>query len=152
MVKLQLLGLRVTFPKPKKKRNSDGIARTGKITQGKVFQDEDGNYKVAINMKNDQHFPDLLIIEFTERSYDLTGRVNVFSRTIDSKGRRTRFIRNPVNAKYMPGLPEQYIPFAPNWLVKGYIVRDNGTLKFDFTGLVGIEGYAMDTEHFDVDE
>ena len=40
----------------------------------------------------------------------------------------------------MPGLPEQYIPFAPNWLVKGYIVTDNGIKRFDFKGLVGING------------
>jgi hypothetical protein len=44
----------------------------------------------------------------------------------------------------MPGLPEQYIPFAPNWIVKGYIVKDNGIQKFDFKSLVGVDGYTME--------
>ena len=106
-----------------------------------------GTYKVSINMDNDPVHPDLLVLDFTERSYDLTDKIDVFSRTVDSKGRRIRFIRNLINAKFMPGLPEQYIPFAPNWIVRGYIVKDNGTMKFDFKSLVGIDGYTMDVLH-----
>ena len=139
---LKSMQFKVAVPKPKRNRTSDGIKRiTNKIVKGKVFQDKDGTYKVSINMDND---PDLLILDFTERSYDLTDKLNVFSRTVDSKGRRTRFIRNTINAKYMPGLPEQYIPFAPNWIVRGYIVKDNGIKKFDFKSLVGIDGYTME--------
>ena len=142
---LKLMPFKVAVPKPKRNKTSDGIKRTtNKIAKGKVFQDEDGTYKVSISMENDPVHPDLLILDFTERSYDLTGKTNVFSRTVDKYGRRTRFIRSEINAKYMPGLPEQYIPFAPNWIVRGYIVRDNGITKFDFKSLVGIDGYIMD--------
>ena len=142
---LNLIPFKVAVPKPKRNKTSDGIKRTtNKIIKGKVFQDEDGIYKISISMENDPVNPDLRILEFTERSYDLTCKTNVFSRTVDSKGRHTRFIRNPMNAKFMPGLPEQYIPFAPNWIVKGYIVNDNGNKKFDFTSLVGLDGYKTD--------
>jgi hypothetical protein len=142
---LKLMPFKVAVPKPKRNRTSDGIKRTtNKIVKGKVFQDEDGTYKVSISMGNDPTHPDLLILDFTERSYDLTGKTNVFSRTVDSKGRRTRFIRNSMYAKFMPGLPEQYIPFAPNWIVRGYIVKDNGIQKFDFKSLVGVDGYTME--------
>lgn len=145
---LKIMPFKVAVPKPKRNKSSDGIKRTtNKITKGKVFQDENGTYKVSINMENDPVHPDLLVLDFTERSYDLTGKTNVFSRTVDSKGRRIRFIRNLINAKFMPGLPEQYIPFAPNWIVRGYIVKDNGTMKFDFKSLVGIDGYTMDVLH-----
>ena len=139
---IKSMQFKVAVPKPKRNRTSDGIKRiTNKIVKGKVFQEKDGTYKVSINIDND---PDLLILDFTERSYDLTDKLNVFSRTVDNKGRRTRFIRNTINAKYMPGLPEQYIPFAPNWIVRGYIVKDNGIKKFDFKSLVGIDGYTME--------
>ena len=149
---LNLIPFKVAVPKPKRNKTSDGIKRTtNKIIKGKVFQDEDGIYKISINMENDPVNLDLRILEFTERSYDLTCKTNVFSRTVDSKGRRTRFIRNPMNAKFMPGLPEQYIPFAPNWIVRGYIVNDNGTMKFDFKSLVGIDGYNMDMLNIDED-
>ena len=142
---LKVMPFKVAVPKPKRNRTSEGIKRTSnRIVKGKVFQDEDGTYKIAINMNNDTVNPDLRILEFTERSYDLTGKINVFSRTVDSKGRRTRFIRNPLNAKFMPGLPEQYIPFAPNWIVRGYIVTDKGIRKFDFRSLVGVDGYTLD--------
>lgn len=144
----KVMPFKVAVPKPKRNKTSDGIKRTtNKIVKGKVFQDENGTYKVSINMENDPVHPDLLVLDFTERSYDLTGKTNVFSRTVDSKGRRIRFIRNLINAKFMPGLPEQYIPFAPNWIVRGYIVKDNGTMKFDFKSLVGIDGYTMDVLH-----
>ena len=145
---IKLMPFKVAVPKPKRNKTSDGIKRTAnKIVKGKVFQDENGTYKVSINMENDPVHPDLLVLDFTERSYDLTGKTNVFSRTVDSKGRRIRFIRNLINAKFMPGLPEQYIPFAPNWIVRGYIVKDNGTMKFDFKSLVGVDGYTMDVLH-----
>lgn len=145
---LKVMPFKVAVPKPKHNKTSDGIKRTtNKIVKGKVFQDENGTYKVSINMENDPVHPDLLVLDFTERSYDLTGKTNVFSRTVDSKDRRIRFIRNLINAKFMPGLPEQYIPFAPNWIVRGYIVKDNGTMKFDFKSLVGIDGYTMDVLH-----
>ena len=145
---VKLMAFKVAVPKPKRNKTSDGIKRTtNKIVKGKVFQDENGIYKVSISMGNDPVHPDLLVLDFTERSYDLTGKTNVFSRTVDSKGRRIRFIRNLINAKFMPGLPEQYIPFAPNWIVRGYIVKDNGTMKFDFKSLVGIDGYTMDVLH-----
>ena len=144
----KVMPFKVAVPKPKRNKTSDGIKRTtNKIVKGKVFQDETGTYKVSINMENDPVHPDLLVLDFTERSYDLTGKTNVFSKTVDSKGRRIRFIRNLINAKFMPGLPEQYIPFAPNWIVRGYIVKDNGTMKFDFKSLVGIDGYTMDVLH-----
>ena len=145
---IKLMPFKVAVPKPKRNKTSDGIKRTAnKIVKGKVFQDENGTYKVSINMENDPVHPDLLVLDFTERSYDLTGKTNVFSRTVDSKGRRIRFIRNLINAKFMPGLPEQYIPFASNWIVRGYIVKDNGTMKFDFKSLVGVDGYTMDVLH-----
>ena len=145
---LKLMPFKVAVPKPKRNKTSDGIKRTtNKIVKGKVFQDENGTYKVSISMENDPVHPDLLVLDFTERSYDLTGKTNVFSRTVDSKGKRIRFIRNLINTKFMPGLPEQYIPFAPSWIVRGYIVKDNGTMKFDFKSLVGIDGYTMDVLH-----
>ena len=145
---IKSIQFKVAVPKPKRNKTSDGIKRiTNKIVKGKVFQEKDGTYKVSINMNNDSINPDLLILDFTERSYDLTDKIDVFSKTVDSKGRRTRFIRNTINAKYMPGLPEQYIPFAPNWIVRGYIVKDNDTKKFDFKSLVGIDGYTMDVLH-----
>ena len=145
---LKLVPFKIAVPKPKRNKTSDGVKRTSnKIEKGKVFQDEDGTYKIAIILQEGSINPDLKVLDFTERSYELKGKTNVFSRTLDKNGRRTRFIRTINYAKHMPGLPEQYIPFAPNWIVRGYIVKDNGILKFDFKSLVGVDGYNMDVLH-----
>ena len=94
-------------------------------------------------MENDLNYPDLLVIPFTERSYDIVGRTTVFTREVDERGKRTRYIRSELKAKFMPGDPKRYIPFAPNWIVKGHIVRENGTLKFDFDDIITIKGYDV---------
>ena len=148
MAKIILAQFKISVPKPKRNKISDGITRTtNKIIRGKVIQDEEGNYKVVIKNDNDKN-PS--IYDFTERSYNLEGRTDVFSRHKDEHGKRIRVIRNATNARFMPGLPEQYTPFAPNWLIDGYIVKDKGILKFDFKRLVGIDGYVK-VEHFDDD-
>ena len=140
-----MLDLKITVSPPKKHktRSNSGIKLIGKSKRGVVFQDEDGTYKVYISMENDPNYPDLLVIPFTERSYDIVGRTTVFTREVDEHGKRTRYIRSELKAKFMPGDPKRYIPFAPNWIVKGHIVRENGTLKFDFDDIITIKGYDV---------
>ena len=139
-----MLNLKIVVAPPKKhKTHSDsGVKLTGKSKHGVVFQDEDGTYKISISMENDPNYPDLLVIPFTERSYDIVGRTTVFTREVDEHGKRTRYIRSDTKAKYDYGDPERYIPFAPNWIVKGNIVRDNNILKFDFIDLITKDGYS----------
>ena len=141
MNKLSSLSLKISVPKNKRKNNLEGIKIVEKNKKGKVFIDEDNDYKIAISMKNDPDFPDLLVLPFTENSYNLKGRKNVFSRIKDEFGRRTRYIRSEEKAKFHYGDSNRYIPFAPNWIVKGNIIRDNGILKFDFIDLITIDGY-----------
>lgn len=148
MAGIKLANLHIAIVQPKKKRSSDGPVKTGKITQGVVFEDKDGILKVSID-KDGNGTEEELILEFTEKSYDLTGRTNVFSRKLDEHGHRVRVIRDAFRCKIMPGLPEQYIPFAPNWIVKGYIVKEGLIKKFNFKDLVGINGYTMNVLHPD---
>ena len=140
-----MLDLKITVAPPKKhKTHSDSdVKLTGKSNHGVVFQDEDGTYKVSISMEYDTNYSDLLVIPFTERSYDIVGRTTVFTREVDEHGKRIRYIRSELKAKFMPGDPKRYIPFAPNWIVKGHIVRENGTLKFDFDDIITIKGYDV---------
>lgn len=125
----------------KPKRISTGITRvTNKIQKGKVVKEGDV-YKVAINMEDSDVNPSYRALEFTERSYEVKGRTTVFSRTFRDDGRIVRIIRNIVDARCLPGTTEQYIPFEINWIVKGYIVKENNVVKFDFKDLVCVDGY-----------
>lgn len=148
MAVIKLANLHIAIVQPKKKRSSDGLVKIGKITQGIVFEDKDGILKVSID-KDGNGTEEELILEFTEKSYDLTGRVNVFTRKLNERGHRVRIIRDSFRCKIMPGLSEQYTPFAPNWVVKGYIVKEGLIKKFDFKDLVGIDGYMMNVFHSD---
>ena len=84
-----------------------------------------------------------MILPFTKESFDLKGRVNVFSKTKDEHNRYVRYVRNSEQAKYFPGDPNVYVPFAPNWIVTGNIIKENLVLKFDFISLVTIKGYNV---------
>ena len=140
---LNLVRFKVAVPKIKPKPSTGVKRESNKIVRGTVFQDEEGNYKVSITLNSDTLHPDLLVLDFTERSYELKGRTSVFCRELDSTGRRVRIIRNDFISRVMPGNPERYIPFAPHWIIKGYIVKDNGITKFDFKDIVSIEGYDI---------
>lgn len=142
MNKLNSLSLKISVPKNKRKNNSEGIKIVEKNKEGKVFIDENNDYKISISMNNDPDCPDLLILPFTEKSYNIVGRTTVFTRNVDEHGKRIRYIRSDTKAKYDYGDPERYIPFAPNWIVKGNIVRDNNILKFDFIDLITKDGYS----------
>lgn len=134
------LSLAIKVIENKKKRVSSAFTKVSKVVQGVVFLDPDEGFKVSID--TDKNGTDEIILSFTEKSYDLLGKETVFRREPDAQGRYIRIIRNKENAKFFPGLPEQYIPFAPNWIVKGYIVKSGIKQLFDFTTLVGIDGYS----------
>ena len=69
------------------------------------------------------------------------GKTTIFSRYVDEKGRHIRYIRNEDKAKLSADNRTLYVPFAPNWIVKGNIIRDNGVIKFDFLNLITKNGY-----------
>ena len=127
----------------------DGIKKlTTKLVRG-VCLLIDGEYRIKLDITTlkpdiiDKEHPDILIIPFTEKSYELKGMISVFSKTCDDKGRYTRYIRRETNAKFLPGNPEKYVPFCHNWVCSGYIVRCNGKLMFDFNECIAPQGYTV---------
>lgn len=137
------LSLKISVPKKSKIISKNTIKIEAKNKKGVVFIDEDGEYKVSLSMENDDYNPSLLIVPFTEKSYELKGKINIFSRTTDKDGRYIRYIRSEEKARFFPGNPDIFVPFAPNWIVKGNLVREGLILKFDFISLVNIKGYNM---------
>lgn len=137
------LSLKISVPKKQKTVSKSIVKIEATDKKGTVFIDEKGDYKVSISMNNDIYNPSLLIVPFTEKSFDIKGRVNVFSRKPDKKGRYTRYVRSEEKAKFFPGDPNNYVPFAPNWIVKGNLIRENTVLKFEFKSLITIKGYII---------
>lgn len=132
--------------KRKPKNNTD--KRLTKLIKGICLKEGD-DYKISLNVKTlkpdiiDKGLPDLLVLDFTEESYNLKGVVSVFERKPDNNGRYTRYIRNESYCKVSPGSPEKLVPFCKNWVCSGYIIRRNGKLLFDFHDCIAPRGYAV---------
>ena len=132
------LSLKISVPKSKP-IPKPSIKIEAKNKRGYVIL-EGEEYKVLLANENyDIHNRKML--PFTKRSYDLKGKTSIFSKTKGKYG-YTRHVRTEDKAKVFPGDSDKYIPFAPNWMVKGNIINDKGILKFDFVELLTIKGYT----------
>ena len=134
------LGLSLKISVPKSKTiPKPSVKIEDKNKRGCVIL-ENEEYKVSlINGSDSIH--NCKILPFTKRSYDLKGKTSIFSKTKGKYG-YIRHIRTEDKAKDFPGDSDKYVPFAPNWIVKGDIINDKGVLKFDFTELLTIKGYT----------
>ena len=134
------LGLSLKISVPKSKTiPKPSIKIEAKDKRGYVIL-EGEEYKVLLANENyDIH--NRKILPFTKRSYDLKGKTSIFSKTKGKYG-YTRHVRTEDKAKVFPGDSDKYVPFAPNWMVKGDIINDKGILKFDFVELLTIKGYT----------
>ena len=134
------LGLSLKISVPKSKTiPKPSVKIEAKDKRGYVIL-EGEEYKVLlVNESYDIH--NRKILPFTKRSYDLKGKTSIFSKTKGKYG-YTRHVRTEDKAKVFPGDSDKYIPFAPNWMVKGNIINDKGILKFDFVELLTIKGYT----------
>ena len=131
------LSLKISVPKSKP-IPKPSIKIEAKDKKGYVIL-EGEEYKVLLaNESYDIH--NRKILPFTKRSYDLKGKTSIFSKTKGKYG-YTRHVRTEDKAKVFPGDSDKYVPFAPNWMVKGDIINDKGILKFDFVELLTIKGY-----------
>ena len=132
------LGLSLKISVPKSKTISKPSIKI-EAKRGYVIL-EDKEYKVSLINESDG-IHNSTILPFTKRSYDLKGKTSIFSKTKGKYG-YTRHIRTEDKAKVFPGDSDIYVPFAPNWIVKGDIINDKGILKFDFVELLTIKGYT----------
>ena len=134
------LGLSLKISVPKSKTiPKPSVKIEAKNKRGYVIL-EDEEYKVLLINESDCIY-NHKILPFTKRSYDLKGKTSIFSKTKGKYG-YTRHVRTEDKAKVFPGDSDKYVPFAPNWMVKGNIINDKGILKFDFVELLTIKGYT----------
>ena len=134
------LGLSLKISVPKSKTiPKPSVKIEAKDKKGYVIL-EDEEYKVSLINKSDG-IHNSTILPFTKKSYDLKGKTSIFSK-IKGKYGYTRHVRTEDKAKVFPGDSDKYVPFAPNWMVKGNIINDKGILKFDFVELLTVKGYT----------
>ena len=133
------LGLSLKISVPKSKTIPKPSVKIEATNKRSCVILENEEYKVSLINESDG-INNHTILPFTKRSYDLKGKTSIFSKTKGKYG-YIRHIRTEDKAKVFPGDSDKYVPFAPNWIVKGNIINDKGVLKFDFIELLTIKGY-----------
>ena len=133
------------IPKTKKIKTDSDKKLVTKLVEGVCIKDGD-TFKIKVNAKVlnpdiiEKGQPDILVLDFTEESYEIKGVLSVFDRN-PKDGKYVRYVRNETNAKFMPGSKERHVPFCNNWVCNGYIIRRNGKMLFDFNECIAPEGY-----------
>lgn len=102
---------------------------------------EDDIYKIKIDTKCDYNYPDFIIIGFTDKSFDTTGRSCLFEKKRDSKGRRVKHLFSSDDNKRVHS-SLIYETLNEGEICSGYIVRDNGILLFDLKDVHGRGNYV----------
>lgn len=127
----------------KKRTREPKLVKIGKLVRGKVFIDSDGVYKVQIKLNTEEEINNpLLVLEFTEDSFNLVGRKSIFSREKDEHNNYVRIVRQEHESKWFPGNNERFVPFAPNWIVSGHIVQRDKSKLFKFNDIIAPDGYG----------
>lgn len=93
---------------------------------------------VGVNISDITDNSNDLIISFTEDTFDLKDKPVIFTRSKE-RGKYICVIRNHDKCLAFPGDINKYIPFALNWIIRGWIVKINGKILFKFRNCVTIE-------------
>lgn len=130
-----------------KRRIDTSFKKLTKLVKAKVIIDEiEKTYKALIKLNNEED----LVLDFTEKSFNLKGRESIFTKSTDKKGKHTRIIRSTDYARICPGSPELYTPFSVNWIINGYVVEHDKKKYFEFNDLVNPCGYKYRLNYIDV--
>lgn len=129
---------------PKPKRISSSHKPLTKILYCSARKDDEGNWKAYINTKGLPNMEDLTILPFTEKSFELKDRTDVFYHKPDKYGHYTRIIRTYDVAMFSPGNKETYCTLCPKCVFSGHIVKVDGVMQFDMSVYIGTDRECSD--------
>ena len=148
-VNLSNVKLKLKVVKPTKRVEPKEIPpkKLTKLVNGKVVL-IDGKYYCFVQYYdfNERLFGNTDIIEitdiakslnlpFTEESYDIRQFRTIFTRDKTKYGYLS-LVRTESQMVFGNYNPDKYIPFAPNWIVRGWIVKINNVLQFKFRNII----------------
>lgn len=151
MANINFSGFTINIAKSHKRKITKPT-RISRLCRARVILDENGKFVAEINLHNEENYPAHLIIPFTENSYNLKGKIYVFTIHKTERNNYTCYVRDKLEASINPGLSIQYSPFKPNMVVGGYIVCIDGKKYFDYIQLVSFNYNYNDYMTLAVDE
>ena len=78
-----------------------------------------------------------VIIPFTEESYSVKGKREVFTTMLNQFGKPIKIIRSKQHADHFPGIDTQYTPFRKDYVYSGYLVDKDDSKEFAATDIQG---------------
>lgn len=127
--------------KPKKVYNTH--KRLTKVLYCLARKTENG-WKAEVNTKGLEGYQDKTILDFTETSFDLHGRTDVFYHVKDKYNHWIRVIRDRFLSEVNPGISELYCTLCDGSIFSGHIVKVNNVLQFD---MLSYKGGLSEYEH-----
>lgn len=100
-------------------------------------KDNNNHWTAHINTRGLKEFNDVTIFDFTEDSFELKGKREIFLKERDKFGHHVHISRSEYEANNYPGLPEVYSTLREDGVFAGYIVKRNGIFMFDMKKYCG---------------
>lgn len=121
---------KVKANKPTKKVNS--------LLYAQAIKRDDGTWFARVKTKGFEGYKDITILPFSEKTFELKGKVDVFYNKPDKNGYYTRIIRTEQDSIFYPGNKEDYSTLCDKCIFQGYIIKTIEGTFFDVTNYVGI--------------
>ena len=130
-------GIRFSIKPVKKIRSyNTSIKLIKNMLYCKPKRDEDGNWYAEVNTRGFEGYKDVTILPFSEESFRLKGRTDIFLKEKDNTGHFVHIVRDECQVRNYLN-PDIYCSLCENSIFKGHIIKDKDKIVFDIISYVG---------------
>lgn len=137
--------LKIQYPNTFSFKFSPRIVKTKKESPNKVISGKlmctvikvDNVWKAKIDTTSLEDFGNITILPFSEETFNLKGKNDIFSINPDEKGRYTRINKDNVDCTTTPSTSSMWTSLRENHIFSGKIIKVNNNLFFDIKEYIG---------------
>lgn len=122
--------------KVKKASSKSVISGTLTCTAVKTSDDK---WEAHVNTKHLQDYNDVTVLPFSEETFNLKGKNDLFSKEPDKNGRYTRIILDNVDCTMSPETSSMWTTLRDRHVFKGKIIKVDNQLFFNIKEYIGKE-------------
>ena len=122
----------------KKVRTSKPTKKVKSLLYAQAVKREDGTWFARVKTKGFEGYKDITILPFSEKTFELKGKVDVFYHNKDKQGYYTRIMRTEQDSVFYPGNKEDYCVLCDKCIFQGYIIKTLNGLCFDVVKYIGV--------------
>jgi hypothetical protein len=104
-----------------------------------AIKTSDGKWEAHVNTKHLQDYKDITVLPFSEGTFNLKGKNDIFSINPDNKGHYTRIMLDNIDCMATPETSSMWTTLRDKHLFKGKIIKIDGQLFFNIKEYIGKE-------------